>query len=295
MNIHPVVTRLLDEKLRIASCILCFAGLATFLAFKITPKYEAKLVASFNLERKYRNPLRAALHEKAKAATDLPKSVLTTAVSREAALAYLQSRKLIEGFIEKNNLMPILFPKQWDGEKKAWKNNDPQRQPTPWQAYKLFKGLWKVKHDMKTGLVDVSLTWKDPELAADWTNKLIMQANHDLREMLLTEAEQGLKVLGDELHKTPFVDVQRTAHQIVEAELKAALVMRTNEDFAFDVIDPAQPPERDAFVKPNRPLIIFIGVMGGLAVGCLWVCLRYFRQRYRRRVGEIISTPAQSY
>ena len=58
--------------------------------------------------------------------------------STEENLAVLKSREFLWGFIKEEKLMPILFEDQWDSASKSWKEKDPEKQPTLWDAYRLL-------------------------------------------------------------------------------------------------------------------------------------------------------------
>ena len=44
---------------------------------------------------------------------------------RGVTLATLQSRMIVQGYIEQKNLLPELFDKKWDESRNTWKRDDP--------------------------------------------------------------------------------------------------------------------------------------------------------------------------
>ena len=82
-----------------------------------------------------------------------------TQTATTEALAVLQSRQFLQEFIEKNSLMPKLFPKDWDREANNWKPSL-RKIPTPYMAYKrLSQDIMDVYQDKKTNLVTVVINW----------------------------------------------------------------------------------------------------------------------------------------
>ena len=56
---------------------------------------------------------------------------------------------------------------------------------------KIFKSILSVDEDKKSGLISLSISWKDPEVAAEWANDLVKQLNEQLREKQLPIPKNG--------------------------------------------------------------------------------------------------------
>lgn len=253
---------------------------ATGLAFLMTPKYEAKVIASFTEESKSGGGL-SALAGQFGGLADMAGISLGGGGNKEATLAYLKSRAFIDGFIVENALMPVLYSSIWDAEKKTWKVDDPVKAPTPWKAYQLFSGrILALNFDKKTNLVTLTITWKDRNQAVTWANELIKRANENLRQRTIEETRQSLTYLEKELQKTSVVEVQNTIYRVMESQIKTMMMANTQEQYALKIIDPAQAVDEDAFVSPKRPMMIALGAAGGLFLGIVLVFLRNaIRQR----------------
>lgn len=59
--------------------------------------------------------------------------------SKEESLAVLQSEALTQRYVSEQNLLPVLFPDQWDPVAKKWRAGKPEGVPTLWKANKLFE------------------------------------------------------------------------------------------------------------------------------------------------------------
>ncbi len=252
---------------------LCTLG-ATGLAYVMTPKYEAKVIASFSEEGKSAGGL-SALAGQFGGLADMAGISLGGGGNKEATLAYLKSRAFIDGFIGDNDLLPVLFSKLWDPDKKTWKTDDPDEVPTAWKAYKLFsKRILEVSFDKKSSLLTLTITWKDRNQAVSWANELIKRANQNLRQRTIEETQQSLTYLEKELQKTSVVEVQNTIYRVMETQIKTMMMANTQEQYALKIIDPALVVDEDAFVSPKRPLMIALGALGGLFLGVLGVFIR---------------------
>lgn len=187
-------------------------------------------------------------------------------------LAVLQSRVLTQAYIEKNELLPILYPDQWDPVSKKWMVADPDRLPTVWKAYEDFRKIRTVLADSKTGLYTLTITWKDPELAARWANDLVREANNYLRARALAESERNVEYLRGEAAKTDIVQVKTAMYGLIENEVKQAMLARGRDDFALKVIDPAVVPERTS--SPRMLVWLLAGGVLGAVLAAITVFVR---------------------
>jgi len=274
-------TLMAGKWLILACAALCFAA-ATTLAFIMTPKYEARVIASFAEESKSGGGM-GALAAQYGGLAEMAGISLGGGGSKEASLAFLKSRAFIEQFIEEEGLLPILFAASWDPEKKQWKVTE-DKVPTMWKAYKFFStAILSTTLDKKTNLLTLTITWKNREQAVYWANELVRRANETLRQKTITETQSSLDYLQKELEKTSIVEVQNTIFRVMETQVKSMMMANTQEQFAFKVIDPAIVVDEDAFVKPKRPLMMVLGLVGGLFVGIVIVFLRKAIQSYQAR------------
>ncbi len=183
--------------------------------------------------------------------------------AKEEALATLQSRILTEKYIEQNDLLPILFAKQWNPATRNWRSAS----PTLWQGNRLFESIRGVDDNAKTGMVTVTIRWTSPSLAATWANGLVRLTNDYLREKAINRAERNLAYLNSEVSKVGVMEVKNEIYRLMEQEIKNEMLAKGRRDFALKVIDPAVPPETKSF---PRPLLWMVGgALGGLFLGLL--------------------------
>jgi len=181
----------------------------------------------------------------------------------ERIIATLKSRGFLRFFITKKNLMPIFFKGSWDVSKGDWKPVEEEQKPTLAKAVRLLSAILSVTDDAKSGLITLSVSWGDPELASKWANEMVTQLNEQLRNEAIVESQNRVGYLEQELAKTSLKDMRDVLYKLLESEKQKAMLANVKEDFALEVIDPAIPP-RDPF-EPNRKLII----VGGLLLGGL--------------------------
>lgn len=178
------------------------------------------------------------------------------------ALAVLRSREFARSFIEERDLLPLLFADRWDPVARKWKGSDPEKWPDLRDGVRYFdRVIYRVIDDKKTGLITLSVEWKDRELAAEWANTLVARANELMRQRALIEAEQNVEFLRKEFAATNVVTLQQSIGRLLENELQTLMLARGNMEFAFRVVDRATVPKWRS--RPKRTLTVALATIGG--------------------------------
>jgi uncharacterized protein involved in exopolysaccharide biosynthesis len=197
----------------------------------------------------------------------------------EQVVATLNSRKFLRTFINQNKLIPVLFDEIWDADNQAWMVPSAEDEPTELKAIESFKACLSVDEDKKSGLINLAISWKDPEVAAQWANDLVKQLNDQLREQAIADSKKRVGYLEQELAKTTLQDMRSVLYNLLESEKQKAMLANVNEDFALEVIDPAVAPETR--YKPKRKLIVALGGMCGGFLGIFTVFFSKFLQKLK--------------
>jgi uncharacterized protein involved in exopolysaccharide biosynthesis len=243
-------------------------ALATVVAFNITPIFRAETVIlpDHNGPTGGVGSLSGQLGGLANIASLAGVNLESGGTADREAKAILDSHKLDEEFIKKNNLIPVLLPKS--------------KAPTMWLAVKSFReGVLATREDKRTGLTTLDFSWKDPVVAAAWANGFVALANDRIRARAIDEANRNLKFLNEQIEKTKVVEVQHSLYSLIENETKTLMLANARPEYAFTVIDPAVPPERKT--SPHRSIYVLSGAFAGSVIGLLVAYLR----RKRRTAG----------
>ena len=181
-------------------------------------------------------------------------------------LAVLRSREFGMRFVESEDLLPLLYADEWDPAKAGWK--DPETAPTPGEVWETFdEDVRHISVDRGTGLVTLAVEWSDPDLAAAWANLMVTRVNADLKARAIDEAERSLRYLNRELEGTTIVELRQAIYRLIEQQINKIMLANVREEFAFTVLDPAVAPDRDDIYRPNRPVMVVLGLIVGLVVG----------------------------
>lgn len=192
---------------------------------------------------------------------------------KAANIEVLQSRALTEAYIEQNKLLPILFRKYWNFRKDQWENVSKSEMPTLWKANQLFEnGIRNVTTSPTTGLVTLTITWRNPNLAAIWANGLVQMANEKLRNSAIREAEQNISYLKQQAVTTNIVAMKEVIYSLMKEELDREMVARGRKEYAFKILDPAVPSEKPS--SPVKTLWILAGLIGGFFSSVMVIFVR---------------------
>ena len=194
----------------------------------------------------------------------------------ERVLATLETREFLKKFVKNKNLLPKIFSDYWDEISNSWVLEEGQDQFENEDAVPALQGAIEIE-DKKSGLISLSISWNDPNIAAEWANDLVKQLNEQLREKAIADSQKRIGYLEQELAKTKLQDMRAVLYNLLESEKQKAMLANVNEDFALEVIDPAVAPETRE--KPKRKLIV---ALGGVCGGFLGIFAVFFAQFLRK-------------
>lgn len=253
---------------------LAVTAVSVAAAVLITPVYQGDVLVSYIAEDESSSGLASLASQFSGIAPLAGLDLSSSSGNRAEAVAILSSRQLSVQFIEQHNLLPALFPDWWDAQAGSWRVAESEV-PTMADGFQVFdEDVREVAEDKTTGLIRVSIAGHQRERVAEWANALVRDANEQIRQRALRESQYTIKFLQNEFARTELLEIRQAISRVLEAEISKATLANVREEFAFRVIDPAVTPESDEFVWPNRPLVIGLGIVLGLALGFAYVLLR---------------------
>lgn len=251
-------------------------GAAAVLAFTVTKTYrvEAVLIAVAGQQPSISESLLGQLGGLGGFAGALMGNSSST---QEEALALLQSRGFTKDFILQKDLLPVLFTDSLE-ESTAEEDRRASDKPTIWDGIMKFEeDIRKVERDRVSGLIRFAIEWSDPQIALEWNRDLVREANLRLRDRAIDEAEANIEYLNKQLQTTSVVELRQAIYDLMESQIKTAMLANAQTDYAFRVVDPPLMPDSDEFVRPQRLLYLFIGSFFGFLLGA---ALALYLDRY---------------
>jgi LPS O-antigen subunit length determinant protein (WzzB/FepE family) len=267
VSLLDVFEALWASKWKIVLAAVAAAAIANLASRLLEKQYEASIVISPVSEETSSSGL-GAIGALATQFTGLA-SFATSGNNRKAEyVAILQSEELTTEFIKQNNLLPVLYARNWDAAANQWKV--PKNAPTLWIANRLFRtDIRRTSADAKTSLLTMTIAWSNATMSAQWANGIVAMANQYIRAKAISDGERNLAYLNEQLAKSNVVAVQNSISALLENEIKKIMLARGSEEYAFKIIDPATVPERPS--SPNPIIWSIVGSIAGILLASLAV------------------------
>jgi uncharacterized protein involved in exopolysaccharide biosynthesis len=190
-------------------------------------------------------------------------------------VAVLSSRRVARMLIERENLMPVLFPDRGEGALGSGLQEPPR---TIGRAVDYFvNNVRTIDQNIRTGLITVDVVWKDPALAAQWVRELIDITNEILRDAAISDAQRNIDYLTQESARTTLDSARQALVQLSVTNLNEMMLAKLQDDYAFKMIDAPEVSERNRFIWPRRGRIVLGGLFFGFLLSSIFV-LRYSRR-----------------
>ncbi len=267
-TVRDVFDVLLRRKTLVVSGTVAVAILFALYAFLASPIYRATTVLMPVTAERGAGGVGGALGQLGGLASLAGINLGSQNSTFEESIAVLHSQGFAQQFISDRNLVPLFFPKHWDVAAKKWTVPENER-PTLSKAFRYFsEKVFAVSVDKKTGLVTLTIDWKDRQQAAEWANDLVARVNREMRGRAIESAEASTAYLDKELAGTQLVEMRDAINRLVEAQVKQRMLATVTQQYAFRVVDRALVPDADDILKPRKASMIITGVLFGFFLSC---------------------------
>jgi LPS O-antigen subunit length determinant protein (WzzB/FepE family) len=210
-------------------------------------------------------------------------------------LEVLKSRKFISEFIVRHNiLVPLMAAEDWDassGELKIdsnvydlaterWMEDaiaTDGASPSLQEAQKKFMEIFSVSQDKQSGFVSIAVEHYSPIIARQWVDWLVDDINFSIMLQDVSEAEQAIAYLNEQIESTSLADLQNVFFKLIEEQTKIVMLAKVSPEYVLRTIDPAVAPEKKS--RPSRALICILGTLLGGILGVTVVLIRRYTFR----------------
>lgn len=207
----------------------------------------------------------------------LTSGVSESDMATDEAMTVLTSREFTESFIRDNNLLPVLFPKLWDARIARWKEGT-KRIPTLALGYIVFDKIRKIDLDSKNDFITVQIDWHDRIKAAEWANQMAERLNDEMRRRAIANSDVSLAYLQKEFAATSEVGTREAISRLMENNIRTKMLATVTQDYEIRFVDKAVVADADLPQRPNKPLLIGVGLVFGWLVGIAVALLLYRRE-----------------
>jgi uncharacterized protein involved in exopolysaccharide biosynthesis len=278
IDIRELLTILGRRKWWIVGITGFLTGLAIIYSLVVTERYRAEAVV-IQRDSKSLSGLSGQLAQLGGLA-DLAGLGLGQGAKQEP-MGLLRSKGFIRRFIERNNLLPVLAENSRGALGSSSRTADIRI-----VVDRFMRRNLSISEDKKAGLVTVAVEWKEAALAANWANGIVRQVNAEMRARVLRETGHNIAYLRNALDSTDSVALQQAVARLLESEMEKAMLAGGTADYAFRVIDEAQPPVRRSF--PKRSMIVLLAFVTSLFTSSFIVLLvEHWKEPMARRDGGL--------
>ncbi len=202
----------------------------------------------------------------------------------------------LESFIEDNNIeVEVFATKDWDRgsnqliidtnlydqTNQKWVREfdvtkGQHAKPSSWELFISFKDRVSISQDKDSGLITLSVEYFSPEIAKHWCDKLVMAINTHIRKQDKEDAMKSIAYLKNKINETNISDMQSVFYQLIEEQTKTLMLAEVRDEYVFRTISPAKIAEAKS--RPNRKILLILGVLLGNMFSILIVIIRHFRK-----------------
>jgi hypothetical protein len=197
------------------------------------------------------------------------------------SLETLRGHTFLVQFIKRRGLtVPLFAGRSYDPVKKEWDIDPdvydvhtqrwvrwvlPPRTPEPsdFEIWKKFSKRVTVTENRRSGIINVTLEAKSPQISTLWASYLVEDLNDYLRRRDKLEAERTIEYLQEQVGRTQVAEMRTILFKLIEEQTKNLMLAEVRTEYALKVVDPPLKPDKPAW--PQRSLLIFLSMLGGMA------------------------------
>lgn len=139
------------------------------------------------------------------------------------------------------------------------------------EAYVVFKSVFKVVKDSKSGLITLEFNHYSPFFAKKMLELLLVDINNEIKVKDIQEAEKSIRYLETQMTQTNISEIKTTLSSLIEEQTKKLMLANSRAEYMFKVIDPAFVPEEK--FGPKRTIIVIVTTLFGFVFGIFIVLL----------------------
>jgi uncharacterized protein involved in exopolysaccharide biosynthesis len=204
--------------------------------------------------------------------------------SLEKLEVLLRSRDLSFRVIQKNDLLPVLFPDRWDSNANQWREDD---KPSLEEANrKIQLDLLKVTSDTTKKTIVIGFDQPDPKMSQQIVGHYLTELSEMLREQVLQDAAENQRFFQEQLQKTSDALLRDKIYAMLAKEIEKETFAKAQKYYSFLVLDPPFLPDPKFEVKPKRAIICVLSVAAAFFMAVMWVFFLDFVQRVKTQEPE---------
>lgn len=304
------------HKKLISRIVIVTVAVTAVISLFMTNIYQAKALITPVTTKETSGSGLTALAQQFGALPSMMGLSLPGATSSAELVNLLKSNIVREKMIQKNNLLPILFYKQWDTKKKDWKRGGISLNPmvlvAPVVRWLTSQGSAKAKKDgdvpdvldglrelddivsvksnLKENTISISIDYPDPEIAAKMVDYLLQALNDHMTNETKRVAKINKDYLEDQVLKNSDPIIKQKIYNLIAQQIETIMMAEVKENFAFKVLDPPVVPDKK--IRPKRTLMVLLSLVVSLFLGCFVAFFKEYLEKIKTQTsgGSSVSS-----
>jgi len=188
--------------------------------------------------------------------------------------AYIDSRQILRSLIEREQLLPELYPREYDANAANWRGDPPSIEG----GMGRLRDALKSQVDEVLGLVWLEMQRSSADQAQRYLEEYVKEINAAARAYAIAQYEATAAGLEAEMAVSPVADVSASLALARAAMLQKLAFARANPEYLLRPIDPPTTPiAPDGF--PLWLKVFGSGAMAVLLYGYCYAVILHFRSR----------------
>lgn len=182
----------------------------------------------------------------------------------------VKGRELADSVINQNQMLPLLYPADWDAASGKWKAGKAEDMPT------VRKGVEKLRDDNlvvsvnpKNSTLNLGIYFRDPKMACDLVNWYLAALNQKIRQDAQRDVDNNLRFFENQLAITSDPMLAEKIRQLMAMEIEKSMLLSS---YSFDVLEKPVVPLIKS--KPNRKLVVVLAAVLGALLSLVFIFVR---------------------
>ena len=173
----------------------------------------------------------------------------------------------------------IIYDKKlYNSKSRKWTNKEVI--PSTQEAYKTYREIMSASQNDKSRFILISIKHQSPNLAKEWTGKIIQLTNESMRDADKNKSLKSLEFLNNEASKVSYEHLRKAVSFLQQEQMKSLMLVEANEEYVFKIINSPIAPELK--YGPKRLMLIIASAFFGFVFGVMYVLIeKYGRKDYK--------------
>ena len=168
----------------------------------------------------------------------------------------MESGDFISSYIEKYDLLPAIFYKDWDSTGSKWTIEEKRLQPSTLKGVTKFKDeILVIIKDATAGAITISMTIQGEGQSKIWVDRFLKDVNFYLKSNVIEKSKRNQRFLKSRLGRTQNPMILSKIQALLAYEIEKEMLA---DDLSFDIIESSVVPLRPS--KPNKILMLILAI-----------------------------------